>query len=142
MDFPLLNAALASVNNADCSTFEPKDISGLKVAVQEPSLKYREFDNLGALPDVRLSSVANHTKENEINSLLKPEVMNKDIMEGLSDPLRKQIFSRVTFNPKLSPNRPVSGEVKRHSDVKKKSLREVFAFLDGKPSSDLRDIFC
>lgn len=146
MDFPLVNAALASVADADCSAAEPNDISGLKAAVQEPSLKYREFDNLDTLPDARLSSVANHTKENEVKISPKPAAINRDTMEGLSDLLSKQTFSAAIFDSKLSSDGPVHCETKQHSDVKQKSLRDVFAFLDArpvdaKPSSNLRDIF-
>jgi hypothetical protein len=146
MDFPLVNAALASVADAGCNVAEPSDISGLKAAVHEPSLKYRAFDNLDALPDRRLSNVANHTKDNVANNASEPPVFHKDAMEGLSGVPNKQTFSAATFDSKSSPDVSVHYETKQRNDVKQRLLRDVFAFLDSKPvdtkpSSNLRDLF-
>lgn len=133
MDFPLVNAVLASVVDADCDAAEPNDISGLKAAVQEPALKYREFDNLDTLPDARLSNVENHTKEDEVNSPSKPTAIPKDAMEGLSGFLNKEAFSAATFDSKISSEVSAHRGVKQCSDVKRKPLRDVFAFLNSKP---------
>ncbi|GBQ86432.1 hypothetical protein AA13595_1892 [Gluconacetobacter johannae DSM 13595] len=45
-DFPLLNAALPSAGPAGVNDAGATDVSGLRVAVGEPSFPYRAFDNL------------------------------------------------------------------------------------------------
>lgn len=141
MGFPLVDAVLANVPSQSSS--DACDISGLRVAVQEPDLKYKEFDNLATLPDVE-PPVGRKEKVAP-----KPAVTpsNKD---ALAD-----ILASVETEPPVEPEvrqKPVNPPLRmaKPSDVKTKpeqqSLRDVFAFLAGKqdkpqPVSSLSDIF-
>lgn len=141
MDFPLVDAVLANVPNQASS--DACDISGLRNAVQEPDLKYKEFDNLATLPDVE------PPVGRKVKAASKPFVATPN-KEALAD-----ILASVKTEP------PVETEVRQktvnsfvsktsHDEAdgkpQQQSLRDVFAFLAGKqekprPVSNLSDIF-
>ena len=141
MGFPLVDAVLANVSSQSSS--DADDISGLRVAVQEPDLKYKEFDNLASLPDVD-APVGRKVKEAPQPVAAAPA---KDALAEIltsvktEEPVEVEVRQKTINSP---PPRPAESDVGVKSQ--QQSLRDVFAFLAGKqdqlrPASNLSDIF-
>ncbi|MBS0987276.1 hypothetical protein JK182_01040 [Acetobacter okinawensis] len=141
MGFPLVDAVLAKVSSQPSSSAD--DISGLRVAVQEPDLKYKEFDNLASLPDVE-APVGRRVKEASQPVATAPV---KDALAEILTSVKTEAPVEAEFRqkPVNSPS-PKSSESDVEIKSQQQSLRDVFAFLAGKrdqlrPASNLSDIF-
>lgn len=145
MDFPLLNAVLAGLPDAQAN--EASDISGLKAAVQESGLKYKEFDNLDLLPGKQISEVVQAApKEADVSSMPTPPADPLKNIFSAHQPEPAQGFASFTKPP--APPKAPAPQVKRMEgkNMKQQPLRDVFAFLSGRrvdaqPAASLRDIF-
>ncbi|MFT8698101.1 hypothetical protein [Acetobacter orientalis] len=146
MDFPLVNAVLAGVPDAPPN--EASDISALKAAVQEPGLKYKEFDNVDLLPALHASeAVGNPPKEADI---VPPNPLTSDHLEKTFSSKESKADAVRGFASFTKPVTPSSSgvQVKKmdEKNMKQQPLRDVFAFLagrqsDARPATSLRDIF-
>ena len=146
MDFPLVNAVLAGVPDAQPN--EASDISGLKAAVQEPGLKYKEFDNLDLLPGKLASEVVNNAPKEAASVMGAQSAPSADPLKNIfSAAQSNSAHDFATFTKPVSP--PASAaQAKRveGKSIKQQPLRDAFAFLAGRqanaqPAASLRDIF-
>ena len=141
MDFPLVDAVLANVPDQVSSV--ACGISGLLVAVQEPDMKYTEFDTLSTLPGMGAPVDRRERKPSRPSAAAPTK-------EALAD-LLAAARTEARVEPEAPPQMPAASIKKAFKPVheekaQQQSLRDVFTFLAGKQESprsvsNLSDIF-